>query len=72
MKPLFILIGLLLLVGCKHESATITDTEAAPSLQIEALHWLIDEEDKIGYPNEESRNTFHDSLFRQLNRMRGG
>ena len=42
MKPLFILLGLLPLVGCKHESATNTDAAGAASRPSEIVRELIE------------------------------
>ena len=60
------------------DSSTITawlkqrESEPLAALQVEALEWLLEQEDKIGYPDYKSKATFHDPLIRHLESIKAG
>ena len=60
------------------DSSTITawlkqrESEPLAALQVEALEWLLEEENKIGYPDNRSKATFHDPLLRHLESIKAG
>jgi hypothetical protein len=53
-------------------AAWLKQREAEPlaALQVEALEWLLEQENKIGYPDSKSKATFHDPLVRHLESIR--
>jgi hypothetical protein len=60
------------------DSSTITawlkqrEAEPLAALQVEALEWLLEQENKIGYPDSKSKATFHDPLVRHLESIKAG
>ena len=60
------------------DSSTITawlkqrESEPLAALQVEALEWLLEEENKIGYPDRSSKATIHDPLIRHLKSVKAG
>ena len=53
-------------------AAWLKQREAEPlvALQVEALEWLLEEENKIGYPDSKSKSEIHDPLARHLESMK--
>ena len=55
-------------------AAWLKQREAEPlvALQVEALEWLLEEENKIGYPDSKSKSEIHDPLVRHLESIKAG